>query len=278
MKKRIIAILVCICSVFALLGLCACTKEDAVEDDKGIVGISSEKTYIRGNFYVREPVFRGKILELPIVSGNEITIDEIDDVTVHYKGADNTLSVSGYRLSRLYNAGEYNYYTLYIYMMASAVYSLYIYGITVTINGVDYVFSADVLVGCANLYPENFTNPQIYLASGANGEAQLWVTRMGSFTLNSIFFQSSWYSDNGFEITDIKLETGDGEYSDVVLPQTYDGENLKFLLTYTEPTDCLYYGIELAMNITIGDTDFVVTNAVSLETNIRFTGSAFYGL
>ena len=271
MKRIILSIISILLTLACFTLLPACDNQCKQPEPKRIVGIDSEKTYIRTEFWARAEVYDYKELDLPIISRDEIKPDEIDGVTLDYR-ATSKLDVSEYRLVDNGKKEEYYYYTLYIFLSGSYIYNCQIDSITVDINGEDYVFSADMTFGCANGYPDYFIHPAnalqmlTYRRNGNAAEIDFIVSINSMIEITDISFMT-----DGIEVTSLKIS---GE--NINLPYSLNGKDMRVCVTYTEPDDCLYYGNYVKLTFNAKGQSMTYTSAQGFN-RISCAGSALRG-
>ncbi|MDE7182509.1 MAG: hypothetical protein K2O41_05745 [Clostridia bacterium] len=271
--KAAVFILILVSVALALM-LPACKEKAEQPQPKRIVGIDSEKTYLRSYYLARVEFYDEKALELPIISRDEIKEGEIEEVKLDYY-ANTAIRVVRYELVDGGAKGGYYYYKLYAYMTANYLYSGKIEGVTVVINGEDYEFSTDILLGCANLYPADFLFPSSCSSQQAvlpddNGKKEIiyMVSISGEIEITDVSFQTS-----GLNVVSVSLYKT-GEDSEINLPYTVDGNDLRLRITYTEPDDCLYCGSYINMTFKADGKTMTYTSALDMYNVIFCLGSA----
>ncbi|MDE5721442.1 MAG: hypothetical protein K2I30_01695 [Clostridia bacterium] len=274
MKKFFTLVISILISVACIALLPACEEKAEQPQPKRIIGIDSEKTYLRSYYLARVEFYDEKALELPIISRDEIKQDEIDAVKLDYY-ANTTIRVVKYELVDGGEKDGYYYYKLYAYMTANYLYSGHIDGVTVVINGEDYNFSTDILLGCTNLFPADFLFPSSCWSQQAvlhndNGKKEIlyMVSISGEIEITDISFQTS-----GLNVVSVKLDKY-GENNEINLPYTVDGNDLRLLISYTEPDDCLYCGSYINMTFRVDGKSMTYTSALDMYNVIFCLGSA----
>ena len=280
--------LMCLCAP-----LVACKEEDKQAERKRIIGIDSDKTYLKAKFYIKDRRdLNDKYIRFEILSYDEIKGDELWGVSFDTTTEEDReeLSAFDYKLDEYRLGGndkfgnEYRRYRVEIELTMKWVsYDVHINSITLNISGQEYVFSSDIL------FQMQFNHPNYYksvLFTYGEGKPQkgsycdYWIKPQYDMTLKSLSFQT-----DGYEILSCCIETynANPEENEKVadsLPFTFEGgKRYSIYIEATPPQDCLYYGDAVEGVIEFGEGVGKLSGIEVKYTNMeqQFDGIDFYG-
>ena len=297
MKKFLVFLLSIVFAVTLCVPMLACNKDDPAER-KRIIGIDSDKTYLKAKFYLEhQRDLNYKSLYFEVLSYDKIGADELQGVSFDIDTGDDrdVLLATKYELKDTENNAErdgfYRYYVKIEMAMRWVVHEVQVNSITLNISGQEYVFSTDILFKIHNYRPV-FIKPNL----GGFCINELNVPDKGSYcvevevpygmTLKSLNFQTE-----GYKITSYCVETYNSDLkkyekvTDQVPFKLEAGERYCIYMEATPPDDCLYYSYDFEGVVEYGETlgelsgiEFKYTNIESGTDCIYFHGSALNAL
>ncbi len=292
--------------VAAIMAVCMCVPFAACGDDnnktetptKRIIGLDSEKTYVKGKFYIEhQNAVDGKAMYLDVLSYDKIEKDEIEEITFDISYIDippilgddepqkviTELKCEKFELKfgETINKDGYYSYLVVMYVTADKVSNGFVIdSINMTIAGREYKFSSEIVV--QTFRNSVYVTPEMYgkiTCDPRKGNNALLIRVPYDMELKSLQFQTE-----GFEILSFHLEYfgGYGDYGTFIDGETVS-ENLPCTLkankTYLVcieaalPDDCLYYSNDLRAVMEIQGVEIVYSNIES-DATWGFDGSA----
>ncbi len=300
MKKAVsffITALLTIC-VFALITACGNNDNKTETPTKRIIGLDSEKTYVKGKFYIEhQNAVDGKAMYLDVLSYDKIEKDEIEEITFDISYIDippihgddepqkviTELKCEKFELKfgEIINKDGYYKYLVCMYLKADKIINGFkIDSINMKIAGREYKFSSEIVVLRFN--NSVYVTPEIYSTTSCNpikGNNALLINVPYEMELKNLQFQNE-----GFEILSYHIEyfAGYGEEGNFLDGETVSEKlpcTLKANKTYlvcieaAMPDDCLYYSNDLRAVMEIQGVEIVYSN-IEENGGWGFKGSA----
>ena len=275
-----------ILSIFAavIMAVCMCAPLAACGNNtespiKRIIGLDSEKTYVKGRFCLENNYeLNYREMSFQILSYDKITQDEINEITFETStnGYSAELVTDNFELTESHYSEEGGYFIYWLKLYITSHYissDLYVHSINVKISGKDYKVSSDIHFEVHNLKvvyvaPMVFTETEGDPVKGAYS-----VIFKGKFglTVKDIRFQTE-----GFEVISFYVEKymKDEKISENLPVSMNADETYQIYLEATPPDDCLYYSCSLELVVQIGEYEIVYTNSDATFNNYTFKGSA----
>ncbi len=297
MKKAVnffITALLAICMIFPLA---ACGEKEKAEElpTKRIIGLDSEKTYAKGEFYIdNNNDVDWQDMYLYVLSYDRIEKDELEAITFHLSYLDiypdvgdespiTELKCEEFELKFGETINKDGYYTYMVVMCVTAdkvSNGFVIDSINMTIAGREYKFSSEIVV--QTFRNSVYVTPEMYgkiTCDPRKGNNALLIRVPYDMELKSLQFQTE-----GFEILSYHIEyfAGYGEEGNFLDGETVSEKlpcNLKANKTYLVcieaalPDDCLYYSNDLRAVMEIQGVEIVYSNIES-DATWGFDGSA----
>ena len=297
MKKAVnffITALLAICMIFPLA---ACGEKEKAEElpIKRIIGLDSEKTYAKGEFYIdNNNDVDWQDMSVDVLSYDKIEKDELEAITFHLSYLDiypdvgdespiTELKCEEFELKfgETINKDGYYSYLVVMYVTADKVSNGFVIdSINMTIAGREYKFSSEIVV--QTFRNSVYVTPEMYgkiTCDPRKGNNALLIRVPYDMELKSLQFQTE-----GFEILSFHLEYfgGYGDYGTFIDGETVSENlpcNLKANKTYLVcieaalPDDCLYYSNDLRAVMEIQGVEIVYSNIES-DATWGFDGSA----
>lgn len=224
----------------SLAVLSAC---DGGAKKKRIIGLNSDKTYIKNYYCWQSSSYYRMPMQLPIISLDPIKPEEIEKVELKHREIKRLVAVDYNLLEQTSNDGNYCY-LLYVYLSGEPVLNEHITGISVTIGGKVYDFTADITLkwvyndGVRDYFiqPTNLLQMVGYNANENKAQIQFMVSIEREIEITDIAFHTA-----GIDVTGLEIYKNES-WEKVALPYVTNASDLRMRVTYTEPDDCLYYG------------------------------------
>lgn len=240
MKRTFGFVISLIILIGSLAVLSAC---DGGAKSKRIIGLDSDKTYIKNYYCWQSSNYYRMPMQLPIVSLDPIKAEEIEKVELKHSEIKRPVAVDYNLLEQTSKDGKYCY-LLYVYLSGDPVLNEHITGISVTIGGKVYDFTADITLkwvyggGFRDYYitPSNPLQMGGYNVIGNEAQIQFMVSIDREIEITEVAFHTAGLNVTGLEIYK------NGSWEEAALPYATDASDLRMRVTYTEPNDCLYYG------------------------------------
>lgn len=292
MKKLLVLFF---CVVFAMilcvpLGACNIGKGER----KRIIGIDSDKTYLKAKFYLRDQRdLNFKNLDFEFFSYDKIEEDELQGVSFDITTIDKyELLAVDYKLKFTDNSfnkdGYYRYYVIIEMAMRWVTYEVHVNSITLNISGQEYVFSTDILFANNGNRPP-IIKPKHYgytMGDPVKGPYSNWIKSDYDATLKSLNFQTEGFEILSYYVETFNSDTREDEFVTAELPLKLEaGRQYRIYVEAIPPQDCLYYFYDFEAVVELGDSLGVLsgieekyTNIQDKTTNISFKGSALNAL
>ena len=292
--------------VVAIMAVCMCIPLAACGDDnnktetptKRIIGLDSEKTYVKGKFYIEhQNAVDGKAMYLDVLSYDKIEKDEIEEITFDISYIDippilgddepqkviTELKCEKFELKfgEIINKDGYYKYLVGMYLKADKIINGFkIDSINMKIAGREYKFSSEIVV--QTFRNSVYVTPEMYgkiTCDPRKGNNALLIRVPYDMEFKSLQFQTE-----GFEILSFHLEYfgGYGDYGTFIDGETVSENlpcNLKANKTYLVcieaalPDDCLYYSNNFEAIVEIQGVEIFYCNYSGLD-SYNFKGSA----
>lgn len=288
------AIAVCMC-----IPLAACGDGGKTDDipTKRIAGIDSEKTYVKGKFYLENQfAFHEKSMYLEILSYDKIEKDELEaitfDISHHYEiptvGNEPQKIITELRADNFeLKFGESKWpdgcYHYYVYMNLTADKMLdgfKINSINMTIAGREYKFSSEIIFQLRSnpvyISPNTFGNT---VGDPVKGADSILINTRYDMTLKSLNYQTEGYEIISYYAQKFEGYTSDGKPKDgkkisESLPiELKKDQTYQIFVEAVVPDDCLYYSNDLRAVMEIQGVEIVYSNIES-DATWGFDGSA----
>lgn len=297
MKKAVsffITALLALCTVFPFASCGNNVEKETPE--KRIIGLDSEKTYVKGKFYIEhQNAVNRKEMYLDVLSYDKIEKNELEAITFDISYIDiptigneshetiTELKCDEFDLKYgeiMTNDGYYKY-TVYMVMTAEKVVNGFkIDSINMTIAEKEYKFSSEIVVQRFN--NSVYVTPKIYATTSCNpvnGNNAMLIKVPYEMELKNLQFQTE-----GFEILSYHLEyfAGYGEAGDYIdgekvsekLPCTLKADTSYLVCVEAAlPDDCLYYNNDMIATMEIQGVEIVYSN-IEIVGAWGFKGSA----
>ena len=288
MKKVLIFLISIIFVVCFSVSLVACGDNGQTQgESKRIIGIDSEKIYIKANFHLKhQQDLIGKYILFEFFSYDKIDKDELQGVDFEITtDSKYSLSADEYEFQDyglLENEGCYRY-RVKIRTFMYWVTDVRINAIILKISGCDYKFKTDI--SCIyDTYRPVFVKPKTFgfntLNAGHKAPYGLLICTQYDMTLKSLKFQTE-----GFEIISCEVETytapqtGTSELISEELPVKLEAEkSYQINIEAISPRDCLYYGYDIEIVLEINGVEMTYNNVDEISGDFFFMGSALNAL
>lgn len=298
--KKILSIFVA-----AIMAVCMCSSLAACGDDKPekpemprkrIAGIDSDKTYVKGKFYIEDQIaLHEKTMYLEVLSYDKIEKEELENITfdisrlyndpIFGNGPQETvteLKANNFKLldGSKHSNGYYHYY-VYMYLTADKVMDGFkIDSINMTISGKEYKFSSEILIqvytNFVYVYPNTFGNT---VGDPVKGADSVLINTRYDMTLKSLKFQTegyeiiSYYAEKFEGYTSEGKPKGGEKVSETLPIELKANQTYQIFVEAVAPDDCLYYGYDFEAVVEIQGVEMMYTNYAMLDT-YSFKGSA----
>ena len=267
MKKAISILISIIMAVCMCIPLAACGDGGKTDDipTKRIAGIDSEKTYVKGKFYLENQyAFHEKSMYLEVLSYDKIEKEELEaitfDISHHYEiptvGNEPQKIITELRADNFeLKFGESKWadgcYHYYVYMNLTADKMLdgfKIDSINMTIAGRVYKFSSEIIFQLRSnpvyISPNTFDNT---VGDPVKGADSILINTRYDMTLKSLKYQTEGYEIISYYVQKFEGYTSDGKPKDGEkiserLPiELKKDQTYQIFVEAVVPDDCLYY-------------------------------------
>lgn len=299
MKKIFSVFVAAIMAVCMCIPLAACGEEEKPEaiPIKRIAGIDSEKTYVKGKFYLENQYeFHEKSMYLDVLSYDKIEKDELEaitfDISDHYEiptvgnepqkfitelRADNFELKFG---SSKWPDGCYHYY-VYMNLTADKMLDGFkIDSINMTIAGRVYKFSSEIIFQLRSnpvyISPNTFDNT---VGDPVKGADSILINTRYDMTLKSLNYQTEGYEIISYYVQKFEGYTSDGKPKDgekisESLPiELKKDQTYQIFVEAVVPDDCLYYSNRFEAIVEIQGVEIFYSDIESIG-EWNFKGSA----
>ena len=295
MKKFLTVLLSIVFAVMLCVPMVACNKGEGQAERKRIIGIDSDKTYLKANFYLRDKHdLNYKYLYFEVLSYDKIEADELQGVSFDITAEEGSrgLSVVSYEFRDTRNSFERDgYYKYFVYVEIAVRWvtcELKINAVKLNISGQEYVFTANILY-------MNYDNALAFIKPGTygytmgdpvKGPYSVLINSNYDITLKSLEFQTE-----GFEILSYYIEVynpdlkADEKVAEEFPVKLEAKRQYRVYVEAIPPQDCLYYNYELKAVVQLGDNfgelSGIELQYTNIEGNVRcisFNGSALNAL
>lgn len=299
MKKIFSVFVAAIMAVCMCIPLAACGEEEKPEEIpiKRIAGIDSEKTYVKGKFYLENQYeFHEKSMYLDVLSYDKIEKDELEaitfDISDHYEiptvgnepqkfitelRADNFELKFG---SSKWPDGCYHYY-VYMNLTADKMLDGFkIDSINMTIAGRVYKFSSEIIFQLRSnpvyISPNTFDNT---VGDPVKGADSILINTRYDMTLKSLNYQTEGYEIISYYVQKFEGYTSDGKPKDgekisESLPiELKKDQTYQIFVEAVVPDDCLYYSNRFEAIVEIQGVEIFYSDIESIG-EWNFKGSA----
>ena len=295
MKKFLTVLLSVVFAVMLCVPMVACNKGGEQSERKRIIGIDSDKTYLKAKFYLKDKLdLNVKFLDFEILSYDKIETDELYGVSFDFATGDDRdkLSAVGYELRDTGNSferdGYYKYYVIIEISMKWVVYEVQINSVKLNISGQEYVFSTDILFTMRNNRPV-FIEPDFYgntTGDPVKGPYCALIECDYELTLKSLDFQSEGFEILSYYVEAYNADLKANEKVTEELPVKLEANRqYRVYVEARPPQDCLYYNCELEAVVQLGDNlgelsglELKYNNIEHGSDSIRFKGCALNAL
>ena len=282
MKKLICLLSAVIMAVCMCIPLAACGN-NTESPIKRIIGLDSEKTYVKGKFYVENQfALNEKEMDLEILSYDKIENNELENVVFVVENNNAAvLNVDSFKLIYRHEINGIYYYRLELNLRAKFVSHFKAEKMILTISGKEYNFSCD-------LFFQVYTNfiyvgPNSYYVSEGDPVKGAYCTSIVvpyDMMLKSLKFQTE-----GFDIISYYIDKCEGfdyekwqaTYVKVSeeLPVTLEAEKTyEIYVEAVPPDDCLYYSDSMEAIVEIQGVEIFYSDNSSSLNFYTFKGSA----
>ena len=281
MKKLLKALLlvlltVCLCVPFAA---CGDTNETQVER-KRIVGIDSDKTYLKAKFYLADNYdLNYKELFFEIYSRDKIYESEFQGVefglTEEFKCKMQALKLEVREYDFFHDNEYYHYGITIVINMFFVTYDVRVNSITLKIAGQDYKFNTDIYFFMHNYRPI-FIEPDVFAYTTGDSQKGPYCVQIKTrydTTLKSLKFQTEGFDILSYYVEIFNSETGTTEVINELPVILEAKKSYSIFIDAIPPQDCLYYNYLLEVAVEINGIKMSYNNIEQTET-ILFLGSA----
>ncbi len=299
MKKIFSIFVATIMAMCMCIPLAACGNDDKTEDKpiKRIAGLDSEKTYVKGKFYLENQfAFHEKSMYLEVLSYDKIEKDELEaitfDISHHYEiptvGNEPQKIITELRADNFeLKFGESKWpdgcYHYYVYMNLTADKMLdgfKINSINMTIAGRVYKFSSEIIFQLRSnpvyISPNTFGNT---VGDPVKGADSILINTRYDMTLKSLNYQTEGYEIISYYAQKFEGYTSDGKPKDgekisESLPiELKKDQTYQIFVEAVVPDDCLYYSNGFEAIVEIQGVEIFYCNYSGLD-SYNFKGSA----
>ena len=294
MKKLLTVLLSIVFAVMLCMPLVACNNGEAQAERKRIIGIDSDKFYLKAKYYLKDQRdLNFKYLFFEILSYDKIESEELQGVSFDITTNDiNGLFAASYELRDSHNSferdGFYRYYVKIEMSMRWVTYEVQVNSITLNISDQEYIFSTDILL----MNHDNqlaFIKPTTYgytMGDPVKGPYSVLIRPKYDISLQSLNFQTDGFEILSYYIEAFNADTKEFEKIAEELPLKLEAERQYHI--YVEaipPQDCLYYFYEFEAVVELGENlgelsgiELKYTNIEQHSDGIEFNGSALNAL
>ena len=279
--------------------LAACGDDGKTDDipTKRIAGIDSEKTYVKGKFYLENQyAFHEKSMHLEVLSYDKIEKEELEaitfDISHHYEiptvGNEPQKIITELRADNFeLKFGESKWadgcYHYYVYMNLTADKMLdgfKIDSINMTIAGRVYKFSSEIIFQLRSnpvyISPNTFDNT---VGDPLKGADSILINTRYDMTLKSLNYQTEGYEIISYYVQKFEGYTSDGKPKDgekisESLPiELKKDQTYQIFVEAVVPDDCLYYSNRFEAIVEIQGVEIFYSDVESIG-EWNFKGSA----
>lgn len=296
MKKAVSILISIIMAVCMCAPLAACGNNEE-PPTKRIIGLDSEKTYVKGKFYLENQyAFHEKSMYLEVLSYDKIEKDELEaitfDISHHYEiptvGSEPQKIITELRADNFeLKFGESKWadgcYHYYVYMNLTADKMLdgfKIDSINMTIAGRVYKFSSEIIFQLRSnpvyISPNTFDNT---VGDPVKGADSILINTRYDMTLKSLKYQTEGYEIISYYVQKFEGYTSDGKPKDgekisESLPiELKKDQTYQIFVEAVVPDDCLYYSNRFEAIVEIQGVEIFYSDIESIG-EWNFKGSA----
>ena len=266
MKKFLIVLLSVVFAVILCVPLVACNNEEEQTERKRIVGIDSEKTYLKAKYYLaNNRDLNYKTLFFEIYSYDKIEDDELNGVYFEITTDDKfELTAEDYELryAGFINNTYYRYTVSVGMLMLWVTYDLRINSVTLNFSGQNYKLNTDIYFFMHNYRPV-FVEPNYYGRStdSVNGMHCLHISTQYDMTLKSTQLQTEGFEILSYYVEVYNAETDNFEKVAEELPVKLEAKRIyNIYVEVIPPQDCLYYSLDFESVVEISGVEMVYNN------------------